>query len=103
MQEDAKPLLFAGLSPEAQDEEWASLFKQQSYKSFTTFPSYIESEFQTEKFYFLTTEDVSVPPQFQEHCAKTGGYEIVRIPSAHSPFLQIPGRLVEEIVKIASR
>lgn len=44
-----------------------------------------------------------MPPPFQEQMAKTGGYEIVRIPSAgHSPFLQCPERLVDEIVKIAS-
>jgi hypothetical protein len=104
MQEEAKPSLFSGLSPEKQDEEWASLFKQQSFKSFTTFPSYIESEFQTQKIYFLTEEDQAVPPPFQEHAIKTGAYdEIVRIPSGHSPFLQCPERLVEEIVKIANR
>jgi pimeloyl-ACP methyl ester carboxylesterase len=72
-------------------------------KSFTTFPTYIESDFQAKKFYFLTEEDQAVPPPLQEQMAKTGQYEIVRIPSGHSPALQCPERLVEEIVKVVSQ
>lgn len=103
LQEDAKPLFFGGLPQEKQDEEWASMFKKQSRKSMLTFPRYIESEFQAPKTWILTEEDQAVPVPFQEHMAKIGGYDIVRIPSGHAPFLQCPERLVDEIVKVASR
>lgn len=103
LQEGAKSVFFSGLPPDKQDEAWASIYKQQSLKSSTTFPRYIESEFQAPKFWFLTEEDETISPSFQEQMAKTGEYEIVRIPSGHSPFLQCPEMLVEEIVKVVSR
>jgi pimeloyl-ACP methyl ester carboxylesterase len=103
LQDGAKAAFYSGLSTEKQDEAWASIFKQHSLKCITDFPTYIESDFQAQKFYFVTEDDHVVPPSLQEQMARTGGYEIVRIASGHSPALQCPERLVDEISKVAYR
>ncbi|KAL3456746.1 Alpha/beta hydrolase fold-1 [Aspergillus heterothallicus] len=92
----ASALFFSGLPQSEIDAEWATLPLKQTRKSFTDFPSHIESEIQCPKTYILCEEDQAVPPTFQDHMAGVGGYEVVRVKSGHAPFLSIP----EEIVRI---
>ncbi|KAF9891241.1 hypothetical protein FE257_004805 [Aspergillus nanangensis] len=101
LQDGAKPLFFGGLTPEEIEFEWAHLEKKQTRKSFTVFPQYVESEIQCPKTYILCEQDEAVPPAFQEQMARLGGYDIVRLDSAHAPFLTIPQEVVAIIEKVA--
>ncbi|KAH8805441.1 Alpha/beta hydrolase fold-1 [Xylogone sp. PMI_703] len=103
LQETAKPIFFSGLSPEEADAEWGNLSKKISRKCFTTFPQYIESDIPCAKTYVLCENDQAVPPAFQEAMAKTGGFDIARVPSGHAPFLSIPEEIVKIIIGVAEK
>ena len=98
--EDAKPLFYSDLSPEAADAAFASLCKFQSLKSLTTFPDFVESEIAIPKTYVLCERDQTVPPSFQEMMTQVGGFgKVVKLGSGHSPFLSMPGKVVGTIVE----
>ncbi|KAL2833798.1 Alpha/beta hydrolase fold-1 [Aspergillus cavernicola] len=101
LEEGGKPLIFTDLSPEQMDIEWNTMFKKQSLKSFHTFPRYIESEYRCSKTYILCEKDETVPPPFQEQMAGSGGFDIVRLESGHSPHLSVPEDVVAVVTKVA--
>jgi hypothetical protein len=99
LQESAKPIFFSDVSPEEADIAWDNLFKQQSRKSITTFPQYVESEIRCPKTYVVCEKDQAVPPAFQEQMAGMGGFNIVKVSSGHAPFLTVPNEIVAAILR----
>ena len=102
--EDAKPLFYSDLSPEAADAAFASLCKFQSRKSLNTFPQFIESEITVPKTYLQCELDKTVPPEFQQVMIQVGGFgNVVKLESGHSPFLSVPNKVVEAIVQVCDK
>ncbi|KAK0724368.1 Alpha/Beta hydrolase protein [Lasiosphaeris hirsuta] len=96
--EGAKPQFYNDLPAETADVAFASLCKFQSKKSMNTFPQFLESEITVPKLYLLCERDQTMPPAFQESMVKVGKFDkVVRLESGHSPFLSIPGEVVEAI------
>lgn len=102
LQDDAKPLWYSDLSPEARDAAWNDLHMTQSRKAFLLFPQFIESDIKVPKTYVFTENDEAVSPAYQEMFITTGAYDnVVRVPSGHTPALSMPDKVVEIIVNAA--
>ncbi|KAK4449679.1 Alpha/beta hydrolase fold-1 [Podospora aff. communis PSN243] len=100
--EDAKPLFYSDVPTKVADTAWASLCKFQSFKSLNTFPQFLESEITVPKLYVLNERDQAVPFEFQEAMAQVGKFDkVVRLDSGHSPFLSVPEKVVEAIIKFS--
>ncbi|CAI7665833.1 unnamed protein product [Penicillium manginii] len=88
--------------PLESQEKWNSLALHTSREVFSG-----ESTFEPWReipcAYILCENDRALPPPFQELFAlKVGGPEnTYRLPSSHSPFLSMPGRLAETLTKAA--
>jgi pimeloyl-ACP methyl ester carboxylesterase len=94
-------VFYSDVPKEEADTAYANCAKHQSVKTFTTFPNYVESEIQCPKTYVLCEADQAIPAAWQEQMAQTGGYEVVRITSGHSPFITKPDEVVAIIEKRA--
>ncbi|KAK3353294.1 Alpha/Beta hydrolase protein [Lasiosphaeria hispida] len=97
--EGVKSQFYSDLAPDAADAVFGSLCKFQSHKSMNTFPQFIESEITVPKMYLLCERDQTLLPAFQEAMVQVGKFDkVVRLESGHSPFLSVPGKVVETIV-----
>ncbi|KAK4141783.1 Alpha/beta hydrolase fold-1 [Dichotomopilus funicola] len=97
--EAAKPLFYSDLSPDAADAAFASICKFQSHKSLNYFPQFLESEITVPKLYVLCERDQTIPPAFQEVMVQVGKFDkVARVQAGHSPFLSVPGEVVDVIV-----
>ncbi|KAK1751213.1 Alpha/beta hydrolase fold-1 [Echria macrotheca] len=102
--EDAKPVFYSGLSPELADAAFTSLCKFQSHAAFHVCPDFIASDITVPKTYLLCESDQAVPPAYQQVMIEFGKFQkVVRLASGHSPFLGMPGRVVDEIVQVCDQ
>ncbi|KAK0738712.1 Alpha/Beta hydrolase protein [Schizothecium vesticola] len=97
--EGAKGVFYSDVAAEVAEEAFRGLCKFKSHASETAVPGFVEREIAVPKMYILCEEDKAVLPDFQERMVEVGGFDrVVRLRSGHSPFLSVPGEVVEAIV-----
>ncbi|KAJ3528125.1 hypothetical protein NM208_g10354 [Fusarium decemcellulare] len=101
--DEAKPLFFSDLPPEAQTTAWANVFESQSRKSLNHKADFIEADIRIPKTYISCEKDECIIPAYQEIFIKSGGFERVeKLPSGHFPFLSIPQDTAKLLGRIAT-
>lgn len=98
--EGARGVFYGDLAPEVAEEAFRGLWRYKSVASERAVPGFLEREIQVPKMYVLCEEDKAVAPGDQERMVEVGGFgRVVRLRAGHSPFLSVPGEVVDAIVR----
>lgn len=98
--EGAKGVFYSDLPEEVAEEAFRGLWRYKSVASERAVPGFLEREITVPRMYVLCEEDRAVLPAMQERMVEVGGFgRVVRLKAGHSPFLSVPGEVVEAIVR----
>lgn len=100
----AKPILCSDLTTEQVDSIWPTLVKTHSSENINSFPKFVDMEFRCPKTYVFCEADVALATEYQAYFVGVGEYDdVIRIPAGHSPFLQMPEKMVKIICDISDK